>query len=241
MIAPIKNPLNKSLNKSMPWWGEPTFTERHTKDRHAPRHRVSERPLSGGAVFILGGGPSLTPDVGKALAAYNHSIAVNNSYLFYDRPALVVALDRRWWQWHGNAIKSFGHTAVTSLRPNQTFPIGFDGYAFDKDRDGAFDTCPGVLCGQNSGHSAINLAMHLGAERIYLAGFDMGFVNGKSHWHQGHNVPSSEANYAKRFLPALESLVHGAEQLSVFISAVTPTLARIPMTPLLDAVQDVGL
>lgn len=234
MTAPL---LNKSPNKSVnPWWGERTFTE--TKgDRHAVRHTVAYRPLEGSSVSIIGGGPGLCRAAASMLAMHR-AIAVNNSFLFLPAPAMVVALDRRWWSWHGNDTKARQDTCITSLQKNQTNPAGFTGYAFNKDRATIYDPDPGILCGQNSGHAAITLAMHLGAARIYLAGFDMGFKGERTHWHGGHNVPSSSANYQRRFRPALEALAKVAPDHGVSIMACTPTYADIPTCSLDQALED---
>lgn len=50
------------------------------------------------------------------------------------------------------------------------------------DRDPAF-----LSTGRNSGHQAINLAVHLGARHVVLLGFDMGRgPAGALHWHANH-------------------------------------------------------
>jgi hypothetical protein len=204
---------------------------------NSPRYAVASQPLAGKSVTILGGGPGLT--MGIAAHLMKHPvICVNNSFMLMDRPTVVVALDRRWWGWYGNPINARGDVAVTSLRHEQPLPQGFNGFALSKERDIPYSPDKGTLCGLNSGHAAIHLAMHLGASTIYLAGFDMGFPNGRTHWHEGHKVPSSEANYTNRFRPALESLVYLAkEDHSVQIEAVTPTAANIPETPLEGALE----
>ena len=231
--------LNKSLNKSGLNLSERTFTRAEDAGRGCIRHSVADTPLEDRSIVILGGGPSLSREVGMELAKYR-SIAVNNSYIFYTHPALVVALDRRWWTWHGNAVLGAGHLGVTSLRKHQSEPQGFRGLSFQKERDLAYDAHLGTLCGQNSGHAAAHLAMHLGAKRIYLAGFDMGFSGNQTHWHGGHNVPSSLQNYQKRFLPALNELVRVARSMGVEFLSVTPTSATIPVCSVDAAVKDLS-
>lgn len=57
--------------------------------------------------------------------------------------------------------------------------------------------------GGNSGYQAIGLALHFGAAKLVLLGFDMKQTNGKKHWHEDHkqNNPTREAfaNWNKRF------------------------------------------
>jgi hypothetical protein len=45
----------------------------------------------------------------------------------------------------------------------------------------------GLYHGNNSGYGALNLAVALGANPIYLIGYDMKFRDGKSHYHTGHD------------------------------------------------------
>ena len=223
----------------IPWLSELTFTTSAHATNTCIRYQVSDRPLEGQAVAILGGGPAMSGQLAGRLAAHK-AIAVNNSYQFFKRPCLLVALDRRWWTWHGNNVRSRGDLGIQALRPNQTAYPGFSGYVFAKEREPVYSPDPGVLCGQNSGHAAIHLAMHLGASRIYLAGFDMGFKGSNTHWHGGHVVPASQANYERRFLPALEALVQEAKFLGVSISAVTRSYADIPFTHPDEALGDLG-
>lgn len=61
----------------------------------------------------------------------------------------------------------------------------------------------GVGCGGNSGFAALNLADILGAETVYLLGFDMRGENGRTaNFHDGYaEKPASDAVYY-RFLEA---------------------------------------
>lgn len=214
----MRAPLNRLVVETLSGWA-----------------RVCNRPLEGFPVAVWGGGPGLTREVVLDLYPYP-AIMVNNAG-FIGPPGVVVACDKRWWQWHGAATRPrhlcFG-TAVTLTDAAQGVHV------MKKDRDGLLSVSPDTLAGKNSGHAAINLAVHLGARRIYLAGFDMTFRGGRSHWHEGHAIPSSQANYEERFRPELVQLVERAAALGVDISAVTPSSAQIPHTPLETAVKDLA-
>jgi hypothetical protein len=60
-----------------------------------------------------------------------------------------------------------------------------------------------VHTGSNSGYAAINLAYHLGAERVLLLGYDMMVRAGKRHWFgnhpQGMDANSNYASFVARF------------------------------------------
>lgn len=62
---------------------------------------------------------------------------------------------------------------------------------------------PSSLCtGRNSGYQAINLAVHLGARRILLLGYDMMRHSGKSHFFGEHPkgwLPSPYPDFVKFF------------------------------------------
>jgi hypothetical protein len=60
-----------------------------------------------------------------------------------------------------------------------------------------FDMTKGIGHGNNSGYGALNLAACLGANPIYLLGFDMMHHydetnKAKTHWHGGHPSPQRE-------------------------------------------------
>jgi len=201
-------------------------------------HTTRSEPLRGLPVVILGGGPGLLPGHTQALHAAPRAILTNNAYTLWPRPAPVLALDRRWWEWHGTNVAELGHLPITALRPGQTIPKPRTHYAFEKGIAEALTTDRNFLTGKNTGHAAIQLAVHLGSPTIYLAGFDMGFPGGRTHWHEGHLVPSSESNYTRRFKPQLEELVRALHDRGISVSAITPTAADIPSTPFDMALKD---
>lgn len=196
------------------------------------------RPLEGRAVAIVGGGPGFDPRLMPDLEP-SDPILTNNAYTLARAPRLVVAFDGRWYRWHGAALSGGGHAAVCALRDGQALPAA-GVRKMRKNPNEVWMEDRSSLAGRNSGHGAIVLAMHLGAARIYLAGFDMSFDGERTHWHKGHNVPSSSQNYEKRFRPALETLHKVADERGVSITAITPTAANIPSTPLSEALEDLS-
>lgn len=216
------------MGKPQPWVSDLTFELKD--DYEAPC-----RALDGKAVTIIGGGPSLSVDTVNMVEPFPH-ITTNNSYQLVKAPTLHVSLDRRYFDWHGQGLAQRGFTIVTALRENQHIKLHRNQYhRMKKDREANFPPDKWTLTGTNSGHAAIALAIVLGAKTIYLAGFDMGFPEGKTHWHDPHPVPPSESNYTTRFRPRLESLVNEAAQAGVEIAAITPTMADIRRASLEEA------
>jgi len=198
------------------------------------------RPLQGRAVAIVGGGPGLTLEHATHLKHAERLILVNNSYLLFpETPHPLFARDRRWWQWHGGIVAQIGHLPITASRPGANgYPPGLNIYHMQLLPEVALTQDRARITGKNSGHGAIQLAVHLGASRIYLAGFDMGFKGSRTHWHAGHAVPASQSNYEIRFRPALEAFVEEAATLGITIEAITPTQANIPAKPFDLAMED---
>lgn len=65
-----------------------------------------------------------------------------------------------------------------------------------------------VHAGGNSGYQAINLALHLGATRIILLGFDMQLTRGQYHWfgRHGHGLANADpSKYIHNFRSIIPS------------------------------------
>jgi len=63
-----------------------------------------------------------------------------------------------------------------------------------------------VISGGNSGYQAINLAMHLGATRIILIGFDMTNHSGKTHFFGDHPDVFKNGSKPDRFIAAFRTI-----------------------------------
>jgi hypothetical protein len=168
-------------------------------------------------VFIIGGGPSLkTPRPQRSQCARpdQRVIAVNNAFRLVDQPDVIFYADTRWWGWNKADIASnfpAGSSPPARRRSPTSIPASA---AWGATTATTADTCapgevvsltddPTLLSGPDSGSMAMNLAYHFGASRIVLLGFDMGFVEGESHWHPDHQVPSVESQLHRSLRTAL--------------------------------------
>jgi len=101
------------------------------------------------------------------------------------------------------------------------------------DRDKPFglsDDPTKIRWNRNSGSSAINLAVHLGAKRIMLLGFDMKLKDHKDqHWHKLYGKkPKKESQIQKTFIRHSEGfpkIARDAKRLGVEILNVNPDSA----------------
>lgn len=124
----------------------------------------------------IGSGPSLTPeDCNHARLSGCFAIAVNSSIKAAPWAQAMYAMDSDWWS--KNAREAFS----------------FKGARFSS------RSIPGVkkvqIDQKSSGAGAISLAIHLGAKKIVLIGYDCSVKNG-THWHGDHEA-TKNPNEAK--------------------------------------------
>lgn len=122
--------------------------------------------------ICIASGPSLTKeDCAQASHSGVPIIAVNSSWLAAPDCQHIFAGDYLWWA-HNHDVVDIPATRWTqSLRARDKFDINL----FRPTDVGPF----------NSGQRAIQLAAHLGADRVILLGYDCTLANG-AHWHGRH-------------------------------------------------------
>lgn len=182
----------------------------------------------GATVVCLGGGPSLRPEDVAYCRGRARVIAVNDAWRLAPWADVLYACDAKWWRWHTGA-PGFAGLKVSLEAPE--FP-GIKRLAQGAER--GFDADPGRLAtGRNGGYQAIHLAVHLGARRVLLLGYDMRFVDGRSHWFGGHPVATKAEVYG-RMIPCFESLIAPLAKRGVAVVNCTPdsALRCFPTAPL---------
>ena len=186
----------------------------------------------GATVVCLGGGPSLTAEDVAWCRGRARAIAVNDAYRLAPWADVLYACDAKWWRWHGGVSGFAGLKATLEapeypgLRRLRQGPVS--GLAARPDT---------LATGRNGGYQAINLAVHLGAARILLLGYDMRLVDGRSHWFGGHPVPTQPEIYARAMRPCFASLVAPLRRRGVAVVNCTPASALdcFPQRPLRQA------
>lgn len=78
---------------------------------------------------------------------------------------------------------------------------------------------PEIQQGRSSGHTAVSLAIAMGAERVLLVGYDMQVVNGREHHHNEYKGPRDLDIYKNEFQRAFRgwneaALASGVEILN---------------------------
>lgn len=220
----MTNPTVRNWNKN---WGNSPILFATNRFRNRWFWEVMpDGSWDGKPCFIVGGGPSLR-DFDWTKLKGHRTIGVNRAFERFD-PSIIFSMDLRFLNWimkdKYELIEDGAETKAKFLA-SQAYKVWLCTYTLELPRsfflvpvvknyfyglhNFTFSMQEGIGHGDNSGYAALNLAVCLGANPIYLLGFDCKHENGKSHWHGGH-VLKQEAERAgkwvKRFNVAAEKL-----------------------------------
>ncbi len=157
-------------------------------------------------VFILGGGPSVKHFPVRLLKK-SKVIGCNHAYLFGMSVVDVLIFgDKIFYEAHKDRPEflAFRNPKVTNcgkLENNDTGSI-----IIAPRTDSGFHR-QSLGWNGNTGSAAINLALILGAARIYLIGFDMALSSaGIQNWHKEVHAEATEQHY-ERYIRAIQETV----------------------------------
>jgi hypothetical protein len=188
-------------------------------------------------VVCIGGGPSLTPEDVNACRDRARVILINDAYRIAPWGDVLYAADSKWWREH-QGVPSFTGPKYSLQPESAIWPdvqvlenTGFDGLELQP---------TGLRNGLNSGYQAINLAVHLGARRIVLLGYDMRAVcEARSHWFGAHpkkiRGSSPYADFVQKFSYLVEPLA--ALGIQIVNCSRQSALDCFPRQPLEDTLQ----
>lgn len=164
---------------------------------------------SDAVVFIIGGGPSLKGFDFTPIQKYR-VIGVNQAFRLGDWVDVCWFGDCSFYTNNREDLREFAGLKITCCTrvPEHGWPdvknVGRGkqlGLVMKPDQVG---------WNRNSGASAINVALHLGAKTIILLGFDMMPNNKEHNWHDRYGVRSKNHNpypgHLKGFLPIAKDL-----------------------------------
>lgn len=192
-----------------------------------------EKIWPGETCVCIGSGPSLAPEDVELVRGRCPVIAINDAYKLAPWADVLYACDQKWWTWHQGVPSFTGPKyAVQSSNP-VTWP---DVQVLQNTGPLGLELEPtGLRTGFNSGFQAINLAVHLGAARIVLLGYDMKVgANGLTHFFGDH--PDRQPSPYAAMLEAFPSIVQPLAALGVAVINCTPgsALKCFPMASLQD-------
>jgi hypothetical protein len=148
-----------------------------------------------GATFvILGSGPSLcAEDIAEVISARRRRrcrvITINSTWENLLTADVLYAGDCAWWNAHPEAQRFPALLIGCSQVGAEPWPTAVRKINH-RENEGIETDRRFIGTGTNSGHQALNIAVHLGAARILLLGFDFGAgSDGKLHHHEDHRLP----------------------------------------------------
>lgn len=165
---------------------------------------IPKKVWEGQEVFVVGGAESLKKfnwDLLKPL----RTIGCNDAYLH--GTDICIFGDKRWFDLHQKRLAEYNGIVFTNCPQVQKSKIPWL-WCIGREMKGLHNGALGW--NGNTGASAINLALILGAAKIYLLGFDMKLsVNGESNWHKNNlNKPNAGvySGFLKKFKCVAENL-----------------------------------
>lgn len=133
-------------------------------------------------VICVASGPSLSSEDCELVQVINFPIiTVNSSWSAIPSCQHIYAADCCWWEEYSAEITSEAARWCGDEFTARRFGINW---------------LPSAIPGSfNSGQRAIELAIHLGAKRILLLGYDCSIRNG-THWHGNHALLSNPDKFS---------------------------------------------
>lgn len=167
----------------------------------------------GATVVCIGGGPSLTAEDVAYCRHRARVVAVNDAYRLAPWADVLYACDAKWWDWHKGAPAFAGLKYALERRASKWPGVQV---LENTGHDGLEAQPTGVKTGRNSGYQAINIAVHLGATRIVLLGYDMmRGPNKQEHWFGDH--PTKTHSPYPAFAEKFKALVVPLQKLGVTV------------------------
>jgi hypothetical protein len=207
----------------------------------------------GGDVWIIGGGPSISKQFGipdeviqsvlqgtSPLSVYStymssihdkHVIGINVAYMLGDWVDIIFFGDTGFFLQHQKGLANFPNLRVSSTP--HTDNIEWIKYvAKDSTHSRGISPNPKMISWNgNSGAAAISLAVHTGAKRIVLLGFDMKLNgNNDQHWHNIYGKAHLDETKMRklpfdRHLRGFPVIAQDAKQMGVEILNANPDSA----------------
>lgn len=190
----------------------------------------------GSTIVCIGSGPSLTASDVDFCCGKARVIAVNNAVFLAPWADALYACDSKWWHWHKGVLTFHGQKYALDARVRTRWP---DITVLRNGGVSGLEVDPSALkTGHNSGYQAINLAVHLGAIKIVLLGYDMKPDGKRYHFFGEH--PDRVPPPFRHMIDKFETLVEPLAGLGIEIVNATrhTALNCFPRLPLEQALAN---
>lgn len=171
-------------------------------------------------------------DVAAAIAKGWRRIATNNAFLLDPAADVLCWGDTRWWVENRDSIVHTGPYKIT-WRPLPDYTGTGIHVLKHQNTPPALSTEPNRVFGSNTGHGALNIAVHFGVKRVVLLGFDMHSAHGHN-WHELHKRHANEGRYRRVFMPDMNQAAKCCALLNVEVinCSLASALKCFPIVPL---------
>lgn len=173
-----------------------------------PRRFVKVDPVPrlwpGSTIVCIGTGPSVTQADVDVVRGKARVIAINDAHRLAPWADVLYSCDGQWVDWH-HGVTGFQGLKYSMTVNRKKWP---DWKVVRNGGEKGLSLDPSSVCtGRNSGYQAINLAVHLGAKRIVLLGYDMSRdpAQRKSHFFGEHPKRPKPSPYSQ-FLLLFETI-----------------------------------
>lgn len=133
---------------------------------------------------------------------------------------MLYAIDRAWWQVHGEEARRTFTGVLTS--PQKVPGIQRDYGWFPPDKT-------------NSGAMVLVLAARLGARRIVMLGYDCQHTAGRTHWHGSHPAGLLDATSVNEWPAQFRAVLPRLAGVGVVNASRETALRVFPLQTLEDA------
>ena len=158
-------------------------------------HWIPEAKWKDEDVFIIGGGNSLKDFDWKLLEGEN-TIGCNSAFVLGEKICKICIFgDPKWFRKFQNELQTYKGVLFTNASQLRNTRLRWL-WTMPRKATGLGTTSLGW--NSNTGAAAVNLALILGAKRVFLLGFDMHLSkDGKSNWHDKLLRKQKKAVYRK--------------------------------------------
>jgi len=145
---------------------------------------IVERVWDQQDVLIIGGGPSIE-HLDWSLLKKENTIGCNTAFIHGSEICKVCIFgDYRWWKKYETELAEYAKKGGTVFTNNQKLLNVKIPWLWTIGREARGLHEKSLGWNGNTGASAINLAILFGAKRVFLLGYDMHTINGRSNWHK---------------------------------------------------------
>lgn len=189
----------------------------------APVATTARLPVlcAGGTVVCVATGPSLTAEDVAYCRGKATVLVVNDAHRLAPWADVLWSSDRYWWAFY-RGVPEFGGLKATieytpGRKPERVMRLVPDMICLRHTGHAGIETSPdGVRTGgQSSGGAAVNVAVHLGAKRIVLLGYDCGVPGPQRHFFGDHPKGLSNRSPYPTWRAAFDRMKGPLEQLGI--------------------------